>query len=65
MYTAQIEQIRLNDTRFSYPRVLLLNIKSDGILLRDHMWVQASKAMLRQKPHTLIEFTAKEKPPST
>jgi len=47
VFSGKIEQIRRNDARFNYPRVLLLDCVADGDVIRKHMWIKLSKNQLK------------------
>lgn len=61
-FTAVLTSNR-RDIKLSTPKVLLLNVYSEGKLYRDHLWIDIVKRIDPFIPATgkvLIEFTAKK-----
>lgn len=58
-FSGKLEQIRMNDTRFNYPRGLFLECTIDGRPERHHMWVTLSRnALAKVQRGKFIECTA-------
>lgn len=45
-FSGKIEQIRMNDTRYNYPRIMFIYCLIDGVCKRHHMWVKLTKSQL-------------------
>ena len=54
-----MEQVRLNDTRYSKVRILLCGIYHKDTLFRDHVWVSPRRYLVPLfERHTYIKFKA-------